>query len=273
MLQDRLGFSQRRACRLVGQHRSTHRHQPASGTVADPDAPVREALRVFALAHPRWGHRRALVALRGDGHRINHKRCQRLWREEGLRVKVPVRRKRPGRSTTDAFAADAPNVVWAIDFQFDATTDGRPFKIANVIDEHTREALGGQVARSVTADDLVDHLTTLARQRGGWPVAIRCDNGPELVSATLADWCRGRTGLRFIDPGSPWQNPYVESFHGRLRDECLNLNHFAMLLEAKVVIDDWRDEYNRVRPHSALSYQPPAQYAAHCTHQHRSELS
>jgi transposase InsO family protein len=134
-------------------------------------------------------------------------------------------------------------VVWAIYFQFDATTDGRPIKIANVIDEHTRQALAGQVARSITGDDL-----GRIAARGRWPVAIRCDNGPELICQALADECAGRVGLSFIDPGCPWQNPYVESFHGRLRDECLNLHHFAMLLEAKVVIDDWRAEYNTVRP-------------------------
>jgi putative transposase len=162
-------------------------------------------------------------------------------------------------------------VVWAIYFQFDATTDGRPIKIANVIDEHTRQALGGQVARSITGDDLVAELGCIAAARGRWPVAIRCDNGPELICQALADECAGRVGLSFIDPGCPWQNPYVESFHGCLRDECLNLHHFAMLLEAKVVIDDWRAEYNTVRPHSALGYQPPARYAAHCTHQHQQQ--
>ncbi len=202
---------------------------------------------------------------------MNHKRCQRLWREESLRVRVPVRRKRAGRSTTRSLVADAPDVVWAIDFQFDATTDGRPIKIANVIDEHTRQALGGQVARSITGEDLVIELGKIAAARGRWPVAIRCDNGPELICQALADECAGRVGLSFIDPGCPWQNPFVESFHGRLRDECLNLNHFTMLLEAKVVIEDWRAEYNTVRPHSSLGYQPPARYAAHCNHQHQQQ--
>lgn len=136
--------------------------------------------------------------------------------------------------------ADHPDVVWAIDFQFDATSDGRPIKIANVIDE----------------------LGRIATARGRWAVAIRCDNGPELISQALADECAGRVGLSLIDPVCLWQNSYVESFHGRLRDDCLNLNQFALLLEAKVVIDDWRAEYNVVRPHSALGYQPPDRYAA-----------
>lgn len=138
----------------------------------------------------------------------------------GLRVKVNTRRKRAGRSTTRSLVADAPDVVWAIDFQFDATTDGRPVKIANVIDEHTRQALGGQVARSITGDDLVAELGRIAAARGRWPTAVRCGNGPELICAALADWCVERVGMSFIDPGCPWQNPFVESFHGGLRDEC-----------------------------------------------------
>jgi putative transposase len=186
MLQTRLGISQRRACRVVGQPRSSHRHEPAATTPADPDGPLRAELRAFARRHPRWGHRRALVALRAAGYRVNHKRCQRLWREEGLRVTRRARRKRAGTSTGPDVLADAKNVMWAIDFQFDSTTDGRPFKIANVIDEHTREALGGQVARSVTGEDLVAHLTALAADRG-WPAPIRCDNAPR---ADLRQPCR-----------------------------------------------------------------------------------
>ena len=132
--------------------------------------------------------------------------------------------------------------------------------------EHTREILGGQVARSITGYDLVDELARIAEQRGTWPAALRCDNGPELVSTTVADWCHDRTDTVFIDPGCPWQNPWIESFHSRLRDECLTLNHFRGVLEARVVIGDWREEYNHDRPHSSLGYQPPAVYAAGCTH-------
>lgn len=266
MLQRRLGMSQRRACRLVGQHRSTQRHTPAPDTPTDPDVPLRDELRSFASAHPRWGHRRALVHVREQGYRVNHKKVQRLWREEGLRVAQKARRKRAGVSTIPDMAADAPDRVWAIDFQFDATTDGRPVKIATILDEHTREILGGQVSRSITGDDLVDELARIAEQRGVWPGALRCDNGPELISTALADWCRARTDTVFIDPGCPWQNPWIESFHSRLRDECLNLNHFRGVLEASVVIGDWREEYNHDRPHSSLGYQPPAVYAAGCTH-------
>lgn len=273
MVQRELGMSERRACRLVGQHRSTHRHLSADATPDDPDAPLRAELRTFASKHPRWGQRRALVHVRGCGYRVGRKKIQRLWREEGLRVRRRVRRKRAGTSTSAPVKAVAPNMVWAIDFQFDSTTDGRPFKVANIIDEHTREVLGGQISRSITGQDLADELEHIALTRGVFPMAIRCDNGPELVCVALANWCDDRTGIIFIDPGCPWQNPWVESFHSRLRDECLNLNHFRTVLEAQVVIGDWRIEYNHVRPHSALGYATPAHYAGNCTHQPSHENS
>jgi putative transposase len=161
--------------------------------------------------------------------------------------------------------ADAPNRVWAVDFQFDATTDGRPIKIASIIDEHTRECLGGLVERSITADALITELERLASDRG-YPAVLRCDNGPELACSAMAEWAGNRVGLCFIPPGEPWRNGYVESFNSRVRDECLNINVFWSLAQARVVISDWKHEYNWDRPHSALSYQPPARYAATYTH-------
>ena len=161
--------------------------------------------------------------------------------------------------------ADAPNRVWAVDFQFDATTDGRPIKIVSIIDEHTRECLGGLVERSITGDILIDELDLLATNRG-YPAVLRCDNGPELACAAMADWAGDRVGLSFIPPGEPWRNGYVESFNSRVRDECLNINIFWSLTHARVVIADWKDEYNHHRRHSALGYQAPARYAAVCTH-------
>lgn len=137
------------------------------------------------------------------------------------------RRKRPGVSTiADIPTADAPNRVWAADFQFDATSDGRPIKIVSIIDEHTRECLGGLVERSITGEDLIAELDGLAAERGSYPVVLRCDNGPELVCAAMADWAHGQVGLHFIPPGQPWCNGYVESFNSRVRDECLNINTF-----------------------------------------------
>jgi putative transposase len=263
-----LGVSERFACRVTGQHRATQRHQPAATTPADPDAALRAWLRAYAKDHPRRGFRPAYHDARGEGWHVNHKRIQRLWRDEGLRVPQRRRRKRHGTSTAaDTVTADAPDRVWAADFQFDATTDGRPIKIVSIVDEHTRECLGGLVERSITGEDLIAELDHLAAQRGGYPAVLRCDNGPELACAAMGEWAGEHVGLHFIPPGQPWRNGYVESFNSRVRDECLNINTFWSLTQARVVISDWKHDYNHHRRHSALGYLPPAPYAASCTHQ------
>jgi putative transposase len=171
--------------------------------------------------------------------------------------------KRLGVSTVTAVAADAPNRVWAVDFQFDATNDGRPVKIVSIVDEHTRECLGGLVERGITAEALIDELDRVAVERG-YPSVLRSDNGPELACAAMRDWAGQRVGLAFIPPGQPWRNGYIDSFNGRLREECLTINLFWSLTQAGVVISDWKDEYHHHRRHSALGYQTPASYAAAC---------
>ena len=181
-----MGVSERFACRVTGQNRTAQGHQPQAATPADPDAGLRCWLRQYAKDHPRRGFRPAYHNARADGWIVNHKRVQRLWREEGLRVPVRRRRKRLGASTAPGLpTADAPNRVWAADFQFDATTDGRPIKIVSIIDEHTRECLGGLVDRSITAEVLAAELDRLATMRG-YPTVLRCDNGPELACAAMA---------------------------------------------------------------------------------------
>ena len=196
---------------------------------------------------------------------MNRKAIQRLWREEGLRVPTRRRqRQRLGTSTTPAarLAAEHPDHVWALDYQFDQTTDGRILKLLNVVDEHTREALTITVERRIDADATVAVLDCLVAERQTAPRFIRCDNGPELTANALRDWCRFTgAGTSYIEPGSPWQNPYVESFGSRLRDELLAVEAFTSLLEARVLVEDWRIEYNTLRPHSALGYRTPAQYA------------
>jgi putative transposase len=268
-LQQVLGVSQRWACQLVGQHRSTQRHQP---TQPDRDRALRQQLRAFSRAHPRWGYRRAHAQLGEAGWSINRKAVQRLWREEGLRVPVRRRkRQRLGTSTTPAarLAAAHPDHVWAVDYQFDQTEDGRILKLLNVVDEHTREALAIQVDRRINADATVAVLDRLVAERQTAPRLIRCDNGPELTANALRDWCRfNRAGTSYIEPGSPWQNPYVESFGGRLRDELLAVEAFTSLLEAQVLVEDWRIEYNTLRPHSALGYLTPTDYAKAWTATH-----
>jgi transposase InsO family protein len=258
--------SERLACRVTGQNRTTQRRDPISTTEADPDAGLRQWLRDYAKNHPRRGFRPAYHDARGEGWAVNHKKIQRLWREEGLRVPQRRRRKRLGTSTVpDLPKADAPNTVWAVDFQFDATTDGRSIKIVSIVDEHTRECLGGLVDRSITGEDLIDELDRLAQQRD-YPAVLRCDNGPELACLAMAEWAGERVGLSFIPPGQPWRNGYVESFNSRVRDECLNINIFWSLAQARVVISDWKEDYNHRRRHSSLGYQGPAAYAAGCTH-------
>lgn len=144
------------------------------------------------------------------------------------------RRKCHGASTAPpTVVADAPDRIWAVDFQFDVTTDGRPIKIVSIIDEHTRECLGGMVERSITGDHLIDELDRLAAQRGTYPTVLRCDNGPELACGAMGDWASGQVGLHFIPPGEPWRNGYVESFNSRIRDECLNINSFWSLVQAR----------------------------------------
>jgi putative transposase len=261
-LQRVLGLSQRLACQIVGQHRSTQRHQPIE---PDRDQALREQLRQFSRAYPRWGYRRAHAVLRQQGWTVNRKAIQRLWREEGLRVPAKRRkRQRLGASTcpADRLAAEHPNHVWALDYQFDQTTDGRILKLLNVVDEHTREALTITVDRRIDADTTVKVLDHLVTERGAVPRFIRMDNGPELTANALRDWCRfSGAGTCYIEPGSPWQNPYVESFGGRLRDELLAVEAFTSLLEARVLVEDWRIEYNTLRPHSALGYLTPTDYA------------
>jgi putative transposase len=268
-LQGVLGVSERWACRLVGQHRSTQRHQPME---SDRDRALRQQLRAFSRAHPRWGYRRAHAELCQGGWTVNRKAVQRLWRDEGLRVPARRRkRQRLGISSTPAarLAAEHPDHVWALDYQFDQTQDGRRLKLLNIVDEHTREALAIAVDRRIDADATVAVLDRLVAERGRPPRCIRCDNGPELTANALRDWCRFTgAGTSYIEPGAPWQNPYVESFGSRLRDELLAVEAFNTLLEAQVLVEDWRIEYNTLRPHSALGYLTPTDYAKAWTTTH-----
>ena len=263
MLCDRLGVSERWACRVVGQHRSTQRREPVRA--ADDEA-LRAALREFSAGRPRWGYRRAHDHLCEQGWSVNRKRVQRLWREEGLRVPRKARKRaRCGDSTAPEgrLAAERPDHVWAFDFQFDQTADGRVLKLLNVVDEFTRETLVMHVERSVNADEAVAVLEQIVAARGRAPEHLRCDNGPEMTAVAISDWCR-QTGAttKFIDPGAPWQNGYVESFHSRVRDELLNVELFSCLAEAQVIIGDWREDYNTRRTHSALGRRTPQAFAA-----------
>ena len=261
MLRDRLHVSERWACRVVGQHRSTQRREPQA--VAVDDGALRAQLREIAGRKKRWGYRRAHAHLRENGWQINRKRVQRLWREEGLRVTQRTRkRRRTGDPEAQWLRAERPNQLWALDFQYDQTADGRMLRVLNVVDEFTREALVMQVGRSITADQTVAALGVLVAQRG-CPENIRCDNGPELTAHALRDWCTSaRVTTSYIEPGAPWQNPFAESFNARVRDELLNLEQFSCLAEAQILAEDWREHYNREHPHSALGMKSPTAFAA-----------
>lgn len=260
-----LGLSERKACQVVDLPRSTFRRPEAGQRPDDPDAGLRSWLCAYAKEHPRWGYRRAHADARAEGWHVNHKKTQRLWRQEGLRVPQRRRRKRRGTSTGEApVAAAYPNHVWAMDFQNDHLEDGSGFKIASILDEHTRVILDDTADTSITGEDLVAILDQLVLEHGA-PELLRMDNGPEMACNAIADWADGIVGLVFIPPGEPWKNGYVESFHSRQRDEFLNINTFASLLHARVELADWHHEYNHVRRHSSLGYKTPAEYAAHCT--------
>jgi len=239
LLEERLGVSQRRACQIAGRHRSAQRYEPAA---ADPDRDLRAELREFADDHPRWGYRRAHAVLRREGWRVNRRKVQRIWREEGLRV-PPKTRKRQRAGGSDAGAgllkAERPDHVWALDYQFDVTASGRKIKICHVIGEFGRESLADVVDRSIDADATVACLDKIASAGGRRPENIRCGNGPEPTANALRDWCRlANTKTEYIDPGSPWQNPRVESYGSRMRDELLALEHLDSLLEAQVLVAD-----------------------------------
>jgi putative transposase len=261
------------ACRVAGQHRSTQRKPRRPRPIED--AKLRGRLREIARGHPRWGYKMAARVLRREGWSVNRKRIQRLWRDEGLKrpPQRPCKRRRVRPDCSERLCALRPNHVWAIDFQFDETADQRRLKLANIVDEYTRQALAMRVGRSCTADDLLVELDRLVAVYGP-PASLRCDNGPELIANALRDWCRmARVGISYIEPGSPWENPYVESFNGRVRDELLNIEDFATLLEAQVVVEAWRIEYNTYRPHSALRGLTPAEVRATWTTKHQPALS
>ena len=262
VLQERYRASERFICRVVGQHRSTQR-QPAK-VVSIEEAKLRRRLREIAAEHIRWGRRMAYRLLRREGWTVNHKRVQRLWREEGLQRPTPRKRKRarPADGSVRRHRAEHPHQVWAMDFQFDATADGRRLKFLNVIDEHSRLCLAIRVARRCKAKDVVAVLEELTSVYPA-PTFIRSDNGPEFIAQALRDWCEASTttSTAYIEPGSPWENGFAESFNGRFRDEFLNTELFTTAPEAQLLADRWRWEYNTFRPHSALQGRTPLEAA------------
>lgn len=252
------GISQRRACKLVGLHRSVARYRHRQ---RDDDA-IRARLKDLAGRHRRYGYLRLHVLLCREGLVINHKRTYRLYREEGLAVRTKKRKRLAGRERIPLAAPERRNQRWSMDFVSDSLCSGRRFRVLNIIDEHTRESPGQLVDLSISGERVARFLDQLAALHG-LPEEIVMDNGPEFTSKAMFLWSL-KTGvqLRFIQPGKPMQNGYGESFNGKFRDECLNENWFTSLAEARSVIEQWHRHYNEERPHSGLGYQTPAAFAA-----------
>lgn len=232
-----MGFSERLACRVAGQHRTAQRHVPAARGPGDPDADVRAWLRDCARAHPRWGHRRAYHDARGEGWVVYHKRMQRLWCEEGLRVPHRRRRTRAGTTTAPISAAVKPDDVWA-----QTSSSARPPIVARSRSCRSSMSTPARAlaawSRATSPRALTDEHDRIVATRETGPIVWRSDNGPEFACTAMADWAGARTGLWFIPPGKPWRNGYIESFNGRLRDEFRNINEFRFLDHALVVISD-----------------------------------
>jgi len=260
-LGETLEVSERRACVVVEQHRSTQRYR--AKPVEDEKRLVQDLHRL-AGAHPRYGSPRITALLRREGWRVNHKRIERLWRREGLKVPQKQRRwRRKGHSANSCTRrrAERRNHVWSYDFIFDRTEEGRALKILSIVDEYTRECLVLHAARRIPARDVIALLQALIAERGP-PEYLRSDNGPEFIAKALEQWILGNhIHTLFIAPGSPWENAYVESFHSRLRDEVLNAELFPTLTEARWVLARYKKEHNEERPHSSLKWQTPREFA------------
>jgi putative transposase len=250
--------SERRVCRVLDQPRSTQRRRRF--VPSDEPRLVREMIEL-ATQYGRYGYRRITQMLRDRGWRVNHKRIERLWRQEGLKVpqKQPKRRRLwLNDGSCVRLRPQHGNHVWSYDFVQSRTHDGRAFRALTILDEHTRECLAIDVARRLTSEDVLERLSDLFIRRGV-PNYIRSDNGPEFTAKCVKEWLtRVEVKTLLIEPGSPWENGYIESFNGKFRDELLDGEIFDTLLEAKVLIERWRVEYNTIRPHSALGYRPPA---------------
>jgi len=256
-VQRKLGVSERRACKVLGQARKTQRRIPH---VTDEEEQLRVRIIELATKYGRYGYRRITAMLRREGWIVNHKRVERIWRMEGL--KVPKKQPKRGRlwlndGSCIRLRPEHQDHVWSYDFVMAWTANGKAFRILVIIDEYTRECLAMRVDRHITSGDVLETLYELFLLRGV-PEHIRSDNGPEFTAKAVRRWLY-RVGVKtlFIEPGSPWENGYLESFNSKLRDELLNGEVFTTLTEARVLIEQWRMEYNHIRPHSSLGYRSP----------------
>lgn len=263
-LQPQFAVSERRACAVLEQPRSTQRYQIRQKS---DEVALCRRLRELVCRRPRFGYRRLAAVLKREGWSVNAKRIHRLCRKEGLKVRRTLRTKRAiGQSANACHVRRAERMdhVWTWDFVFDRTTSGTTLKWLSIVDEHTRECLTLKVARSITSEDVIDTLAELFAMRGV-PQAIRSDNGPEFVSRSIREWlARLSIETLYIAPGSPWENGYAESFHSKLRDEFLSRETFETVRSARTQAAAWKQDYNHHRPHSSLGYLTPVEFAARC---------
>jgi putative transposase len=259
-----MDVSERRACKVISQPRMTQRYEIKQ---PDRDKALTTEIKKLAKRHKRYGYRMIAAKLRQSGWIVNHKRVQRIWQKEGLQVPYRRKFKKAKGSSENSCAvkkAEYANHVWTYDFMGDQTEDGRKLKLLTVLDEFTRESPAIEVGRSIRAKDVIAVLEYLFMVRGA-PKFVRSDNGPEFIADKIKKWLEQKhVGTLYIEPGSPWENGYIESFNGRLRDEILDRELFYSVKEARVVVEDWRLEYNNLRPHSGLGYMTPAAFAGSC---------
>ncbi len=262
MARDRHGLSERRACKVVEQPRSTQRYERE---IREDEDRLRKAIHAKARERPRFGSRRITTVLREDGWRVNHKRVERIWREEGLKVPKKQRKKRRLGQSSNGIVHHRPkhpNHVWSYDFVSDQTEDGRTLKILVILDEFTRRCLALEVGRTFRSGDVIATLERLVKEHGA-PEHIRSDNGSEFIAAAIRKWLEDAgVGTLYIAPGSPWENGYTESFNSRLRDELLDRELMASLAEARYLLEAHRRDYNQRRPHSSLGQQTPEAFHA-----------
>lgn len=251
------GLSHRRACALIGTSRSNLRYQPR---MLAKKAPIIAAMKRLSALYPRFGSRRIRIFLQREGIKLGKERCAMLWAESGLQVPKKRKRRRVASQALRPCPPSKRNAVWSYDFVYDACANGQQVKCLTVVDEFTRECLAIDVAGSIRSGRVIEVLSRLISIHGA-PRYMRSDNGPEFVSTALLKWIMDeKIESVLIEPGKPWQNGTNESFNGKFRDECLAMEWFRNRLEAKVVIEDWREHYNEVRPHSSLGYQTPKEF-------------
>lgn len=256
------GYSERRACGLISVGRSTKRYE----VHGRDDSPIRLRLRELAALKRRYGYRRLYLLLRREGMCVNHKCVERIYREEGLSVRKRKRKRAAGARVEIRQTATQPDERWSLDFVSDALCWGRKLRMLTVVDTYTRESLAIEVDTSLSGARVARVLERVIQERGAQPEEIIMDNGPELTSKALDQWAYARgVQLRFIQPGRPQQNGFIESFNGKLRDECLSEHWFTTLYDAREKVEAWRVEYNRERPHSSLGNQTPEEFRRNLT--------